>query len=182
MPEQTYAVVVYLSGPLARLVDDLRTALNPQFAGKAAHVTVLPPRPLIISEEAAVEEARAQCSEWEPFELEVGGVQTFFPITGVAYLEMARGVEKMVCLHEALNRGFLARQEPYPYIPHITISQEMDERRTFEVIAHVSQAWQRYSGSRVIPVETLVFVRQAPAGDWVDLADLQLGRAHVPAQ
>ena len=182
MPNQTYAMVAYLDGPLAHLVNDLRAELNPEYAGKAAHVTVLPPRELTISEEAAVEEARSQCAGWEPFEMEIGPVRTFLPVSGVAYLSLARGADQMQRLHAALNRGFVACHEPHPYVPHITIAQEMTEARTQEVIGRVEQIWQSYKGPRGLRVETLVFVRQSPSGDWVDLAELQLGRAHVEVQ
>ncbi len=181
MQEQTYAVVVYLHGSLARFVDHVRLELNREYAGKAAHVTVLPPRPLVISEEAAVDEARARCAEWEPFELEVSGVATFLPINGVVYLEMGQGAEEMRRLHLGLNQGHLARQEPLGYVPHITIAQDMDERRTHEALARVSRDFAAYRGPRRLIVETLTFVRQTPTGAWLDLADLQLGRAQVPA-
>lgn len=180
--EKTYAVVFYLDGPLAPLVNALRAELNPQNAGKAAHVTVLPPRPLVISEEAAIEEARNQLTEWEPFEIEVNGIGTFFPVNGVVYLELQRGAEEIKRLHVVLNRGFLQREEPYEFIPHVTISQDMDERCTQEVMARVTEAWTTYKGPRVLSVETLMFVRLSPAGDWEDLAALQLGRTPVPAQ
>ncbi len=182
MQTQTYAVVIYLEGPLAKLVNDLRLELNPEFADKAAHVTVLPPRPLTISEEAAVEEARAQCAEWEPFELEISGARTFLPVNGVLYLELSLGEEELKRLHVSLNRGFLAREEPYFYVPHITIAQDMNEQRTNQVLARVSEAWTAYAGPRRLLVETLVFVRQSVTGNWENLAVLQLGRAQVEAQ
>ena len=181
MEEQTYAAVIYLEGPLARLVDGLRAELDPQYAGKAAHVTVLPPRALVISEEVAAEEARAQCAGWEPLALEFSAVGTFFPVNGVVYIEISRGGEELKRLHVALNQGLLARQEPFCYLPHITISQDMDEARTCEVLARVSKDWAAYTGPRGMLVETLVFVRQSPSGDWVDLAHLQLGPARVQA-
>ena len=179
---QTYAVVFYLGGHLARLVDDLRAELNPAFAGKLAHVTVLPPRPLIISEDAAVEEARCQLADWIPFDIEISGVGTFFPVNGVVYLEVGRNARALYDMHHALNRGFMYRQEPYPFKPHITISQGMDEQRTFEVMRRVSEKWEQYDGPRTAFVDRLVFVRLMPSGDWEDLAEIQLGQAAVPAQ
>ncbi len=180
--EQTYAVVFYLGGPLARLVDELRVELNPIFAGKLAHVTVLPPRPLIISEEAAVEEARAQLADWVPFDIEINGVGTFFPVNGVVFLEITRNARAIYDMHHTLNRGILYRQEPYPFKPHITISQGMDEQRTFEVMRRVSEVWEEFTGAKTAFVDRLVFVRQAPSGDWDDLAEILVGGAAVPAQ
>lgn len=182
MEAQTYAIVVYLKGPLAEFVNHLRRELNPQYAGKGAHVSVLPPRPLIISEAAAVDEARAQCAEWEPFEVEVSSVKDFLPVNGVVYLELGRGAQQMCRLNQTLNQGHLAHQEPLLFTPHITIAQDLDEQRTRQLLVQVTQEVAAYTGPRRLLVETLTFVRQAPNGDWLDLADLQLGRARVPVQ
>jgi 2'-5' RNA ligase len=179
MLEQTYALVVYLHGPLADLVNALRCELNRHHADKLAHISVLPPRPLAISEEAAVEEAQIRCDEWEPFQVEVSGVTTFLPVNGVVYLEAGAGAERMHVLHDSLNQGHLAGNEPYPFVPHITVAQEMNEEETLRVLDRVRQELQHYKGSRRFLVEKVTFVRLTPEGQWLDLADLQLGRAHV---
>jgi 2'-5' RNA ligase len=181
MQEQTYAVVVYLHGPLAHLVNSLRLQLDWEHSGKAAHITILPPRPLVISEEAALEEARAKLAAWYPFEVEVIGVGTFLPVNGVVYLQFGWGHDPLRVLHDTLNQGHLWHQEPFGYVPHITIAQDLDERRTRALIEQVSQEFARHDGPRRFRVETCTFVRQSPAGDWIDLADLQIGQAHVLA-
>jgi len=181
MHEQTYAIVVYLRGPLAELVDGLRCRLDPAHVGKTAHITVLPPRPLVISEQAALEEARAQCEEWEPFEVRIGGISTFLPANGVVYMAPSQGREQMRRLHSELNRGHLASREVFGYVPHITIVQDLDEQRTHELERVVAEELARYDGPRRFLVETLTFVRQAPSGEWIDLAEVQLGRQHVLA-
>ena len=179
MQEQTYAIVVYLHGPLGQFVNCLREQLNPEYAGKGAHLTVLPPRPLVISEEVAAEEARAQCAGWEPFELEVGNVQTFLPGNHVAYLGLRQGADQLRRLHQILNRGYLACPELLEFVPHITIAQDLNEQRILDVFAKVSSGFAAYAGPRRHPVRTLTFVRQNNTGDWIDLAELQLGSASV---
>ncbi len=178
MAVETYAIVAYLHGPLAEFVDGLRKELDPTHAGKAAHLTLLPPRPLSISEEEALEQARAYCADWEPFPIEIGGVATFLP-PGVVYVELAEGSEQMGRLHSELNRGCLAGEEAWSYVPHITIAQDLDGPQTRELAAHVSERLAAYRGPRRLLVDKLTFVRQSPAGDWIDLADVQLGQAPV---
>jgi 2'-5' RNA ligase len=181
MEEQTYSLVVYLQGPLARFVNGLRLKLDPEHAGKAAHVTILPPRPLVISEEAALEEARASISDWYPFEIEVTGVGSFVPAKGVVYLQLGWGSDPLRVLHETLNHGRLCWQEPFGYVPHITIAQELDEARLRELAEQVAQELSRYDGPRRFLVENCTFVRLSPQGEWIDLAELQIGRAQVLA-
>lgn len=181
MQEETYAIVVYLHGPLGRFVNSLRCTLDPQHSTKTPHVTILPPRPLIISEEAALEEARAKLADWYPFEVEIVGVKSFLPANGVVYLELGWGGDPLRVLHDTLNQGHLGYREPYPYIPHITIAQDLDEPRTREMIDRIWQEFHRYDGPRRFVVENCTFVRQSPEGHWIDLAGLQIGRAQVLA-
>lgn len=181
MQAQTYAVVVYLHGPLAQFVNSLRQELNREHAGKVSHISVLPPRPLVISEEVALHQAREQVADWEPFEIEVIGVETFVPANGVVYLSLGWGADPMRVLHRTLNQGQLFREEPLGYVPHITIAQDMSERKTLEVYERVQRALAEYTGPRRVLVETLTFVRQTADGNWLDLAEVQLGRAPVLA-
>ncbi len=181
MQQQTYALVAYLNGPLARLVNALRCELNPHHADKLAHISVLPPRPLVISEDAAIEEAEARCEEWEPFEIEISGVASFLPASGVVYLQLGTSAEQMHKLHQGFNQGHLAGTECYPYVPHITVAQEMDEAGTLRIQERVAREWAAYQGPRRFLMEKLTFVRLTPEGNWLDLAELQLGRAHVLA-
>ncbi len=55
-----YALVIYLPDPLGGFLDDLRLEMVPG-CNPHAHVSVLPPRPLPVAPEAAIEEARAHC-------------------------------------------------------------------------------------------------------------------------
>src|SRR5512140_470453 len=170
MQQHTYAVVVYLEGPLAEFVNHLRFELNQEHADKAAHITVLPPRPLVISEEAAVEEARQRVSNWYPFDVEISGVSTFLPINGVVYLTVGSNADAMHVLHGTLNQGHLRGPEPWGYVPHITIAQDMDEARTQRTRQYVETALWYYRQQRRIWVERMTFVRQMPDGSWRDLA------------
>lgn len=179
MPSGPYAIVSYLPGELGAFVDALRRELNPQFAGKAAHVTLLPLRALEGPESRALEEARLRCTEFESFEAEVAAVADFFPVSNVLYLAVGAGGTELRRLHQALNAGCLWQQEQHPYVPHITIVQDLDQARTRELRQVVAQRLASYPGPRRFRVETLMFVRQTEDGHWLDLASLALGPAHV---
>ena len=53
MAEALYAVVSYISGELGDFVDELRSELMPAQSHLRAHITLLPPRPLLGSVEDA---------------------------------------------------------------------------------------------------------------------------------
>jgi len=182
MDELSYAVVAYLPGRLGRFVDHLRQRVNPAFACWQAHVTLLPPRLLRGTPEESLAKIRQTCGPLEPFEVAVDGWSTFWPVNGVVYLTLGKGSERLVQLHDALNCDGLAQQEVYPYIPHITLAQQLDETGTQKVLAEVASEWTRYDGEVSFRVESLTLVRQMPDNRWADLAPVPLGILLAPSR
>ncbi len=181
MGDISCSVVAYLPGPLGEFVNRLRARVNPPFAHWLSHVTILPPRPLPERPEEVAVEMQEKCLMVEPFEARLSEVQTFWPVKGVVYLSVSFGSERLVELHDLLNCGPLGRVEPFPYVPHITLAQELDESKTRTVLHEASQAWAHYAGPTTFRVESLSLVRQREDQCWVDLAPVPLGGALKPA-
>lgn len=169
-----YAIVSYLPGELARFVDSLRRELNPQYADRAAHVTVLPLRQLD-GEDRAVEHIRECCAGFQPFEAEVIGVGDFLPVSNVVYLRLGKGVGELQRLHEALNGGWFSRPEEHPYVPHVTVIQDVDEANTRRLEETVAQSLAAYTGPRLFRIDRLTFVSQRAEGRWENVVQVRLG-------
>jgi len=181
MDDVSCSLVAYLPGPLAEFVNGLRARLNPRFAHWLSHVTILPPRPLP-DPDAVVTEIQEKCQLVDPFEARLSELQTFWPVKGVVYLSVSLGSDRLVDLHQLLNQGPLGRVEPFPYVPHITLAQELDEAETRAALHEASQAWSRYTGPKTFRVESLSLVRQREDLSWVDLAPVSLGGALKPVR
>jgi len=72
MPGQRYALVAYVKGPAGEFVEKLRRELHPDLPHLAAHLTILPPRPLLGSESSAIQTLQHLCGQAEPFEVNLG--------------------------------------------------------------------------------------------------------------
>jgi 2'-5' RNA ligase len=169
-----YAVVTYVDGPLGEFIQNLRRQLHPEQGHVPAHITVLPPRPLIGRESEAIEALEFACSHAAPFEVTLGEVETFIPTTPTVFIRIAHAAYKMRELHDAVNVGPLAYVELLPYMPHMTIAKlaSADEAKAISEIA--IQRWAAFDGPRNVRVETLTFVRGRDH-TWTDLAPFQLG-------
>src|SRR4029077_19280876 len=84
-----FSLVTYIPDPLRKFLDDLRRELVPGCAPHA-HVTVLPPRPLTDSPDAAVTALRSRIPDFLPFQVTTGAVEVF-EATDVIYLSVAKG-------------------------------------------------------------------------------------------
>src|SRR5437667_407324 len=171
----TFALVAYIPDPLRRFLDDLRRELVPGCA-PAAHVTILPPRPLSGTPQEAIDTIRARIPDFSPFEIETGEV-VVFPISDVVYLSIKEGHKRLLQMHPALNLGPLKYQEPFPYHPHITLAQNLTHDQSIELAALARRRWSEYTYSRVFPVESLAFVQNTVGNLWADLAHFQLDPA-----
>jgi len=123
MQNARYALVAYVKSPAGEFVEKLRRELHPDLPHLAAHLTILPPRPLHGTEQSALHLLERLCGEEEPFEVNLGPVETFCPVTPTVFIRVETTAASRMCrLHRTLNTEVLAFQEEWPYIPHLTIA------------------------------------------------------------
>jgi len=174
-----YALVAYLKSSAGEFVENLRRELHPDLPHMPAHLTILPPRPLRGSESSALQVLERICGQEEPFEVTLGPVETFIPVTPTVFIRIENAAGHMSELHRKLNTAELQFKEEWPYIPHLTIVKMASEPPAQAAFEIARKRWQDYSGSRRILLEKLTFVREESSNCWVDLAPVQLGRRLV---
>jgi 2'-5' RNA ligase len=177
MTPPLYALVAYVRNPVGIFVEDLRRELHPKHAHLPAHVTVLPPRALHVREEDAVAALQEACRNVEPFEIGLGDVRSFAPVTPTVFLQVEHGAYRVRELHDALNTQVFHCDEQWPFMPHLTIVKVDSLERAQDVLAISQQRWAEYKGSRRVLFESLTFVRESAQEEhWIDLASVPLGR------
>jgi len=173
----SYAIVAYVAGPIARFADRLRNDLVPG-TGHHAHVTVLPPRPLSCSIAEATEFAARLVAQFDPFEVRMGEVKVF-DSSQVIYLSVTEGFVELRAIHDVLNTGILELKEPFQYVPHITLGQQLQPDTFRNSLELAQRRWREFAPAPAIRIDTLTLVQQRTNSAWHDLAELALGR--VPA-
>ena len=172
-----FALVIYIPDPLGRFLDELRRELVPH-SNPHAHVSVLPPRPLAVDWQVASEQVRALTDTWSPFEISLDGIRVF-PNTNVIFLELDRGAHELHRLHDAMDRGALECEEPFPYHPHVTLAQEFPAGELAEIHDRAQHRWREYEGPRRFVAERAVFVQNTRQDCWIDLDQYSLGAVPV---
>lgn len=175
MQNLRYALVAYVKSPVGEFVENLRRELHPDLPYLAAHLTLLPPRTLRGTENAALQALASICGRVDPFEVILGEMESFAPTTPTVYIGVDHGAPQLEELHNRLNTGALAGPEDWPYIPHVTIGKMASERAAEQALEIARARWQEYSGSRRLRLERLTFVREDALNCWIDLAPVPLG-------
>jgi len=168
----SFALVSYLSDPLAGFLNRLRRDLVPQCVAKA-HVTVLPPRPLRIPREEAWQELQQGLQKFRPFRVELGDV-ALFPGFQAVYLSIGAGYQELERMHAALNIGRLAWEEPFQYYPHLTLAQELAPQELAAAMELAAARWREFPHPRGFTVDQLTFVQNTLENRWTDLAAMDL--------
>jgi 2'-5' RNA ligase len=164
---------------VGEFVEKLRRELHPDLPHLAAHLTLLPPRPLHGAEQAALQVLAEICGRTEPFEVSLGEMETFVPTTATVYIRVAQGASRLQELHDRLNTQSLSFCEQWPYVPHLTIVKMPTEPAAEQALRTARERWREYSGSRRILLDRLTFVREDAEDFWVDLAPVPLGGSLV---
>ena len=127
--ERIFGVVIPVPGDLSRLADRVRRPYDPNFRLIGPHVTVLPPRCLSLTRKQVLEAVRRVAERTSPFPLGLGRVETFRPVKPVVYVGFRRGTDDLERLHRKLSRPPLRAAESFPFVPHLTLAQELDDDR-----------------------------------------------------
>jgi 2'-5' RNA ligase len=176
MQSPRYALVAYVRNAVGEFVENLRQELHPDLPHLPAHLTILPPRRLRGGELSALETVEDICGQAERFEVTLGDVETFIPVTPTVFIRVAHAAYRMRELHDRLNTHALAAEEEWPYMPHLTIVKISTEELAQQAYIFARDRWAQFVGSRCVPVSELTFVREREQNCWVDLAGIPLGR------
>ena len=172
-----YALVAYVRHPAGEFAESLRRELHPEHPDWPGHITILPPRHLSGSEAEAIQLVEDVCAKVGPFEVGMGDVETFAPATPTVFIRVAHAAYRMRELHDHLNSGPLFVNEPWPYMPHLTIFKLQDSAEALRSLAIARERWRQYQGPRRLTIDSVTFVREGPdPGCWQDLLPVRLGR------
>ncbi|MCI0353037.1 MAG: 2'-5' RNA ligase family protein [Acidobacteriales bacterium] len=170
-----YAVVSYISGELGTFIDQLRAELVPAQAHLRAHITLLPPRPLLGTLEDASRTLARLSSQPKPITVSFGEVRLFLPISPTVYLSIEQGAEQVQAMHDALNTGEFFCYEALPYIPHLTVASLASDDEAQRAAQLVRRRWAEYKGARSARLTELTFAVDPELGNqWDDLATFPL--------
>ena len=168
----SFALVTYIPDPLGEFLDGLRRELVPDCSLRS-HVSILPPRPLAYSEQAAHDQIEKECRRTPRFRVEAGDIR-LFPVTNVIFIEIAMGEAELRHMHDSLNSEALQYSEPYCYHPHLTLAQQLPVDRIKEANELAQRRWQEYRHVRGFEVEVITFVQNTTSNRWIDLSELHM--------
>ncbi len=178
--QRQYALVAYIRNAVGEFVEQLRAELHPAHAHLPAHITVLPPRKMVGAEPDALAMVERVCQDVSPFEVTLGDVENFMPITPTVFIRVGFAAYRLRELHDRLNAEALHYDEQWPYMPHLTIVKVDTMECATRALQVARQRWASFDRPRKVQITELTFVRSGDNCDtWIDIAPVKLGKQTV---
>jgi 2'-5' RNA ligase len=175
VPRIRLGVVLLVPPPFDAEIDGLRRAFGDTTRTRIApHVTLV--SPINVRSERldeAVGTVRAAAARRGPLALVVGPVATFAPVTPVAYLAVGGDLEALADLRAAVATGPLARADRHPWVPHVTVADDLAPDRIEAAVragADYAVGW---------PATRVHVMAEQPDRRWLPIADAGLSRPAV---
>jgi 2'-5' RNA ligase len=146
--EALVGVVVTVPVPHSGVLAGARLASgDPEAATIAPHVTLV--GPAVVPCDALPEvdaHLEAVAAAHRPFVVHLRGTGTFRPVSPVVFVALARGIADCEQLELALRSGPLDGPLRFPYHPHVTVAQDIDE----DALDAVEQQLGDFDGTFVV--------------------------------
>lgn len=174
MPRLRLGVALLVPEPLATEVDGLRRACGDGARSRIRpHLTLVPPVNVRSDDlPAALAVVRTAASDLRSFTLRLGPPATFLPATPTLHLAVGgsgSATQALGQLRDAVFRAPLERPLTFPFVPHVTLADEMAPER----IDAASVALQDYVAEML--VERVHLLQEVRDDDgyrrWVPIAD-----------
>ena len=169
-------VVLMVPQPVATEVDGLRRALGDgALARIAPHVTLVAPVGVPGDRMPdAVDVLRDAAKATPPLDLRIGPATTFHPVTPVVYLSVTGDLAALVALRERVLRPPLVRPASHPFVPHVTVADELDAARIPAAVAALADFVVD------VRIESLHLLEQGRDRVWRPVAEAPFTRRWLP--
>ncbi|MGG3449571.1 YjcG family protein [Domibacillus aminovorans] len=122
-----YGVVIFPSKPLQDRVNGYRKRYDPHYALVSPHITLKSSFDAGVDDLASISEKLHKIAAiHQPFSYHVSKVKSFEPVSNVIYFKVDRN-ETLMSLYDMMHTEHFPGEEPFPFVPHITIGQKLSD-------------------------------------------------------
>jgi 2'-5' RNA ligase len=177
MARRRLGVVILVPGRVAIEIDGLRRACGDHALERVPpHLTLVPP---VNVSESRLHEAlgrlRETAARTEPFTLELGPVTSFVPDSPTLYLAVGgapNDVAALQRLRDAIFEPPLHRVLTWPFVPHVTLADELPVARIDAAVTALSGYTTRIECTAVHLMQER---RETGSARWSPIADYRFG-------
>ena len=164
-------VAIPVPAPLCEELQRHRAASGDPLAWSVPpHVTLVPPLQVEDGVLDRVDQHLAGAAAASAaFEIALHGTDTFRPVSPVVFARLVQGAAEVARLERRVRSGVLGSPRRFPFHPHVTLAQAVED----EALDRVGAALADYEAR--FPASSIVLYRHEADGVWRHLVEYPLG-------
>ena len=116
----------------------------------------------------------AAADQTPPLDLRIGPAATFHPVNPVVYLQVGGAEDALAALRDRVLVPPLERPITHPFVPHVTVADDMDPARIPAAVAALAD----YVAD--VRIDSVHLLEEGRGRVWRPIADVVLTRRWVP--
>ncbi|MGJ9458777.1 YjcG family protein [Oceanobacillus sp. CF4.6] len=120
-----YGIAIFPSKPIQDQANAFRKRYDPHYSWIPPHITLKEKFEADDNKlNELISELKTIANSIEPFTINIDKVRSFAPITNTIYFKV-EPIQVLLDLHEKMNTGKFKDTNKHPFVPHITIAQDL---------------------------------------------------------
>src|SRR5690625_755157 len=122
-----YGIAIFPSKEIQDEANGYRKRYDPRYSQIPPHITLKSAFTMSETDrDTIVDELKKIANESKPFDIHITKVRSFAPVTNTIFLKV-EPCEELSTLHEKMHTGKFTVEREHPFVPHITIAQDLDD-------------------------------------------------------
>lgn len=167
-----YGIAIFPSRPIQDQANSFRKRYDPKYSLIPPHITLKESFEATEDQlQEIVGELKNIANSTQPFKININKVSTFAPMNNTIYYKV-EAVEPLMELQGKLNSGKLEQKNKHPFVPHITIAQDLVHDEYSDVYGRLKMENFQYEDK----VDRFQLLYQLENGSWTVYDTFVFGR------
>lgn len=167
-----YRIVIFPSKHIQDAANSHRMRYDPRYALIPPHITLkesFQADDHYIQE--IISELRKIAKDVKPFKININKISHFAPVTNTIYFKVEPTAE-LTELNERMHEGKFTKDRKHPFVPHITIAQEISEGEFHDVLGSLQMKDIKYEDT----IDRFHLLYQLENSSWTVYDSFVLGK------
>ena len=167
-----YGIAIFPSKEIQDAANAFRKRYDPEYTYVAPHITLKSAFQMDMPlREKVVEELKNIVHEMKPFPIKITKVRSFAPVTYTIFFKVEPSQE-LTLLNEKLHSGIFPSEREHPFVPHITIAQDLKEDEYSDIYESLRMKYVQFDDV----VDRIQLCYQLDNGTWKVLETFVFGQ------
>lgn len=167
-----YRIVIFPSKHIQDAANSHRMRYDPRYALIPPHLTL---KESFKADENQIQELVSElkkiAKEIKPFKIHINKISDFAPVTNAIYFKV-EPTEELTTLNEKMHQGKFTKDRKHPFVPHITIAQDISEGEFHDILGSLQMKEIAFEDE----IDRFHLLYQLENGSWTVYDSFVLGK------